>query len=232
MFKKSEIQLKDLVGEHCLTGVDRGSTTAKNGFGCTSDTANCINFQLDGKVYQAIEDPSDGYRSYMDSICEVTDNVSISNKFPEVRVYITHKEDHCDLIEMIDVVSNNIIFTLGTKNTNDYYPYCVMEWSPEKIYYNMDKYKEKNLTNTEDKLFNVLHNIRVKLSNKIGTCTSVLDAYQTLKNNNIIIEANNIRLNNTETECASYRGFWDLINETLQELGYTEYMNFIIEEED
>jgi hypothetical protein len=41
-----------------------------------------------------------------------------------------------DILCFTDVLSNEVILKIGTGNTNDYYPYCVMEYTPENMYCN------------------------------------------------------------------------------------------------
>lgn len=33
-----------------------------------------------------------------------------------------------DTIQFIDVVTGKVVLEIGTDNTDDYYPYCVMNW--------------------------------------------------------------------------------------------------------
>jgi len=55
------MELKDLAGEHILTGVDFENETIEK-------YCEAVNFILDNETYTAIQDPNDGYRSCMREI--------------------------------------------------------------------------------------------------------------------------------------------------------------------
>jgi hypothetical protein len=133
MKKTNNMELKDLVGLHELSGVD--TTTVKVKWGDHYEDANVVRFVLDGKTYKAIEDPDDGYRSYCKEL-EVCDEV-VSNKFPPQKVMGKMKDNDTDsindTIQFIDVVTGKVVLEVGTDNTHDYYPYCVMNFSPENL---------------------------------------------------------------------------------------------------
>jgi hypothetical protein len=38
-----------------------------------------------------------------------------------------------------DVVTGKVVLEVGTDNTEDYYPYCVMNWSPENLACNVGR---------------------------------------------------------------------------------------------
>lgn len=84
---------------------------------------------LDGKTYKAIEDPDDGYRSYLKDI-EITEE-KISNNFPPQKVIGKMKDDEewetNNTIQFIDVVTGKVVLEIGTDNADDYYPYCVLQ---------------------------------------------------------------------------------------------------------
>ena len=125
------MELKDLVGEHLLSGID--TSTEKGGYDKSED-ANVVRFVLDGKTYKATEDPSDGYRSYCGDI-EVCEE-KVSNTFPPQRVLARMEENNNsenDIIEFIDVVTGKIVLEVGTDNSDSYYPTCVMSWKPENL---------------------------------------------------------------------------------------------------
>jgi hypothetical protein len=134
------MELKDLVGPHKLTGVDRYNEDVKYSYGDGYENCEHISFRLDGKVYTAIEDPSDGYRSNMRDI-QVSDH-KMSNTFKAVNViarYVDHRApnkysaEECDILELINAKNGEVILSVGTGNTNDYYPYWVAEFNPPAI---------------------------------------------------------------------------------------------------
>jgi len=125
------IELASLVGEHQLDAVDMSTTQVKK-WSDTLEDANVIRFRLDGKVYTAVEDPSDGYRSSMEKIF-VSDD-AMNNVFSPVKVVgrINDKGEYHsnDTLELIDVANGKTILRVGTDNSDDYYPWFVAEWTP------------------------------------------------------------------------------------------------------
>ena len=88
-----------------------------------------------------IEDPDDGYRSHCKEL-EVCNEV-VSNNFPAQKVMGKMKDNDTysvnDTIQFIDVVTGKVVLEVGTDNTDDYYPYCVMNWSPENLACNVGR---------------------------------------------------------------------------------------------
>lgn len=131
------VPFSTLVGRHVLTGVDRGFTEIYG------EESNWVSFTLDGVTYTAIEDPDDGYRSYL------MDNLAISKKecintFPPVAVVCRMVEkdkywEECSVLVFEDARTHKQVLAIGTACTDDYYPYCVMEYCPENFYYNEGK---------------------------------------------------------------------------------------------
>ena len=129
---------KELVGKHYLSGFD---TATEKAVDLWHEDFEVVRFVLDGKTYKAIENPSDGYRSYLQDLI-VTDEI-ISNTFPPQEVIGKMKEngDYSvnDTIQFIDVVTGKIVLEVGTDNTDDYYPFCVMNWHPENLAINVGR---------------------------------------------------------------------------------------------
>ena len=128
------MELKDLVGKHLLQGIELG-TEPNPGQWRTFETREFILFTLDRVTYKAIEDPDDGYRSYMEDL-EIVEEVPRTS-IPDVEVLGTMRapskwEDN-DVIEFLDTKNGLPILAIGTGNTNDYYPYCVLEYTPENM---------------------------------------------------------------------------------------------------
>jgi len=100
-------------------------------------------FKLDDMIFEAIEDESDGYRSYLESVRRhdswkrnffatpiarvvvVEDNVSHSprRKHPPT-------DDSCYVLR--DVADGHVWLRFGTENLDDYYPYFVFEYQPKR----------------------------------------------------------------------------------------------------
>jgi len=120
------------IGKHYLSGVERGVEVATNGYDFDADT---LSFILDGEVYTVIENPDDGYRSSMREL--IKSDAKISNTFPPIEVLVIEREDSnyesCDILDFIDVITGKIILSIGTDNTDDWYPCFVANWSPEDM---------------------------------------------------------------------------------------------------
>jgi len=134
------MELKDLVGEHELSGVDTTTERVKQ-YGDYYEDCEVVRFVLDGKTYKATEDPDDGYRSYLKEL-EVTDE-KVANSFPPQKVVGKMKDDSDweknDTIQFIDTTTGKVVLEVGTDNNDDYYPYCVLYWSPENLAINAGK---------------------------------------------------------------------------------------------
>lgn len=130
----TDIELKDLCGEHLLTGVDRSIETIEE-YGNRYGDCEVLNFTLDGKTYTACEDPSDGYRSNMRYL-RVSDKPT-TNNFQPVKVVGRMKENDSyqinDVLQLVDAVTGKTVLEVGTGNTDDYYPYWVAGFSPENM---------------------------------------------------------------------------------------------------
>ena len=141
MNDQNSVKLDDLIGLHQLDGVDLFSESIKRPYGDYNEDCEVIRFRLNGTVYTAIEDPSDGYRSCMDKIFVSKDE--ITNAFPAVQVLGRMKEPTYgsvnDTLELIDVVTGKVVMEVGTDNTDDYYPSFVSAFHPENMAINAAK---------------------------------------------------------------------------------------------
>jgi len=104
-----EVEFKTLLGYHVLSGCDTdGVIKGEQPF---YGDANVIDFVLDGRVFSAVEDPDDGYRSSLDKM--FVDRVaSVKNMFPPCHVIGTRRQDReyekNDVIDFIDVLTGKI----------------------------------------------------------------------------------------------------------------------------
>jgi len=131
-----EIQLKSLVGLKTLDAVDF-SNERRLRYDEWTDSSVC-RFRLDGKVYIAIEDPNDGYRSSLASLAQYTSEVRLENTFPGARVLVRHKSTNehgqeADMLEFLDVETGLSVLEVGTNNSDDYYPSFVASFHPENM---------------------------------------------------------------------------------------------------
>lgn len=138
-----DITLESLVGEHVLDAVDTSTESVKREYGDYYEDCEIIRFRLDGIVYTAIEDPSDGYRSCLERLF-VSADAPVSNVFPPIRVLARKKEreeygGEPDVLELIDLVTGKTVMAVGTDNSDDYYPSFVGSFWPENMATNADK---------------------------------------------------------------------------------------------
>lgn len=132
------IELQALAGEHLLDAVDFSTEDVPRWYDA-SDFEHCqvMRFRLDGKVYTAIEDPSDGYRSSMREL--IVSNAEMKNTFAPVRVIGRHRteEDEFglkgDVLELIDATTGHVVIEVGTEKAYDYYPWFVAAFHPEAM---------------------------------------------------------------------------------------------------
>jgi len=128
------MELKDLVGEKMFSGIDFENDKVKT-WGDNFEDCQCVNFVLDGKVYTAVEDPDDGYRSSMKEIKEGI--TQVKNIFSPVKVLARMKPDDNygknDVLELINIANGKTVFEVGTDNYDDYYPCWVASFTPENL---------------------------------------------------------------------------------------------------
>ena len=115
MKKVEEFNFDDLVGKkYKFYGVDNNQ------------------FKLDKVAYEAIENPDDGYRSYMDSVIVKDVDKSIFFRQAIAEVYLVDASDGCFAgYQLVDVNDSHVWLKFGTDNNDDYYPYFVFEYSPK-----------------------------------------------------------------------------------------------------
>lgn len=134
------MKLKDLVGPRIFSGIETGSREIPK-WG-RHEECDYIKFILDGVTYMALEDPDDGYRSYMEEL-KVVDE-PCKTKLPDIPVYCRYRSTdewgmmECDLLDFYDETNNKCFLTIGTENTDDYYPYCILRYRPEELAVNAD----------------------------------------------------------------------------------------------
>ena len=138
---KKGIKLKELEGDHILSGVELGQAMHKRDGWPEKDYCNYVKFTIDGIHYMAFEDPNDGYRSYCEDL-EIVDE-PCNTRLPDIEVevkYISVKHfndsfwtEDCDVIQFIDKANGKLILEVGTENVGDWYPSCVFHYYPENM---------------------------------------------------------------------------------------------------
>ena len=131
------IILDELVGPHLLSRVEPGVEHRQLGPQAWED-ANTLAFILGEVAYIAIENPDDGYRSTLSQIqLAPADVVGVGFRFPPVKVTAVRRVPdsyiQCDIIDFIDDVTGEVVLSVGTDNTVDYYPMCVLNWNPKGL---------------------------------------------------------------------------------------------------
>ena len=131
---EEKITLKSLEGRHILQGVELGKVQREE-WGWNYSECNYVKFTLDGKHYMAVENPSDGYRSYCEEVKVVKE--PCRTLLPDIRVeikYLDGKRDNfCDIIQVFDIKNGKLILEVGTENVGDYYPFCIFHYHPENM---------------------------------------------------------------------------------------------------
>ena len=94
--------------------------------------SNGNKFKLDDLVFEALEDPNDGYRSSLGAIV-VRNDKSIFQRKPlaKVRMEILELNDSYYHV-LIDINTNHEWLRIGTGDIDDYYPYFVYDYNPDK----------------------------------------------------------------------------------------------------
>jgi hypothetical protein len=121
------MKLRNLVGKHLLSAVDR-SIISKN---VEFNNCDTFAFELDGIAYLALEDPDDGYRSMLGSL-EITD-LELKTKFFPVEVDCKLGDEEGNFLNILNSETKNVIISIGTDYSDDYYPSFVAQWNPENI---------------------------------------------------------------------------------------------------
>lgn len=134
------VDLASLTGEHMLDAVDRSSKRVQM-YGDHFEDASILLFRLDGVVYAALEDPSDGYRSAMERLF-VSDE-PMSNVFPPIKVEGRKRPPENgyeqDVLELYDAETKLLVLAVGTRDVDDYYPAFVDEFNPQNMVTNAER---------------------------------------------------------------------------------------------
>lgn len=133
LHKDRIMELKDFIGKHELSGVETDVEPVecwKNHY----ENANVIRFIIDGHTYKAIENPDDGFRSYLSDIVET--EKELMNTFPPQKVI---GEMINTIIGFTDAVTKKPVLEIGTCRDDNDYPECVLAWLPENLAINIDR---------------------------------------------------------------------------------------------
>lgn len=94
-------------------------------------------FKLGDEIYQAIEDPDDGYRSYLSEIKPTTEEEAEQNL-----IFFQNAVDTVKIVnvgdtsftgyEIVAVEDGHVWLRVGTDNNDDYYPSCCINYRPRE----------------------------------------------------------------------------------------------------
>ena len=94
-------------------------------------------FKLDELVFEALEDPDDGYRSSLGAIL-VREDTKLFHRLPIAKVIVdginngSMDKGGIDGHVLRDVDTNHIWLKIGTGDTDDYYPYFAFNYTPDR----------------------------------------------------------------------------------------------------
>lgn len=97
-------------------------------------------FNIDGVVFKVLEDPDDGYRSYLNTVDYTNEHNSIFFKSPLALVRIETydiREDSEYLsqanqgYQLVDIADDHVWLRFGTHNYDDYYPMFIFNHYPK-----------------------------------------------------------------------------------------------------
>lgn len=92
----------------------------------------CIGINGSRVAFEAIEDKDDGYRSYLDSvIIAVIDHTYFKQPIAKVRMERRPTSVTNNGWQLVDVTDEHVWLTVGTNNTDNYYPYFTFEYVPK-----------------------------------------------------------------------------------------------------
>jgi hypothetical protein len=87
-------------------------------------------FKLGKRVFEAIEDPDDGYRSYLGSV-ERTDGDGIFFPLPLARVKVSEFEQDRERGYSFTDKDGHVWLVFGTNSDDDYYPCFFFRYQPK-----------------------------------------------------------------------------------------------------
>lgn len=97
----------------------------------------CIGINGKRCAFEALEDPDDGYRSYLDSVVvSLKKHIFFQTPIANVRLEAApgKRTDHSWSFigwRFIDVDDEHVWLLVGTDNSDDYYPCFIFEYSPK-----------------------------------------------------------------------------------------------------
>lgn len=127
-----DVELKELVGPHTLSGVEFESAKVDplEVGNDAVDSSNVMRFVLDGRILVATEDPDDGYRSMLGDLQEVA-GPPVANSFSPVAV-VGHMDPNHDILVLRLAATGEEVLRVGTEDFDGYYP-CFEAWFDPRV---------------------------------------------------------------------------------------------------
>lgn len=89
-------------------------------------------FKLAGIVFEAVEDPNDGYRSYLETI-QVRSEANLTfSRIPFAKVQVKNWSDGSFTGYALVDRGGHVWLKVGTDNTDDYYPCFTFSYDPKR----------------------------------------------------------------------------------------------------
>lgn len=126
--------------EFTLDAADHTTTHYVSPYGYNHGPCDGLMFRLDGVVYEAIENPEDDYRSSLGALRRAEDGTPMVNTFTPTHVKCEHiisrgddYYDTCDILRFTATGNGKTVLEVGTDNSDDYYPSCVLSFFPQDL---------------------------------------------------------------------------------------------------
>ena len=121
-------------GIHMLSGVEEIPDAGTDKYG---DGYGKVYIQLDGINYEFMEDYDDGYRSYChDEVISDHEPKFCFDPIP-LAVFVINT-DYFEGLSFVDFETNKEVLKIGTDYSEDYYPCCIFDWTPENLSVNKE----------------------------------------------------------------------------------------------
>jgi hypothetical protein len=90
-------------------------------------------FKLDDTVWEAMEDPDDGYRSHLGCVMVRPESQTIFFQTSLGRVRLFHRAtSENDFYQIVDMSDGHIWLTFGTDQSDSYYPCFTFRYEPKE----------------------------------------------------------------------------------------------------
>lgn len=91
------------------------------------DAPSTMTIVIDERAFTFVEDPDDGYRSYLG---EIRDGGECTNKFPPVECDLAWSDGERDVLVFTVKKTGKVLVEVGTDHSDNYYPWVVQKFDP------------------------------------------------------------------------------------------------------